>query len=167
MKNLTSIFLLALSLSLFLPIHARAIVFSGSTNISPTNTSYDGQDIVISNCTVTVDGAHGFASLVVTSNGVLAHSFTPAGLLFILVNVTNEQQTLSGTAPSFLLNASNSVSTTPLVTDLAQTVVYTNGVDYTTLTNLSGAVTAIARTTNSSIADGATVLVDYTWQSTV
>jgi hypothetical protein len=167
MKNLTSIFLLALSLSLFLPVHARAVVFSSNTNISPTNTSYDGEDIVISNCTVTVDGVHAFASLVVTSNGVLAHSFTPGGLLFMLVNVTNEQQTLNGAAPSFLLNASNSVSTEPLVTDLAQTVVYTNGVDYTTLTNLSGAVTAIARTTNSSIADGATVLVDYTWQSTV
>jgi hypothetical protein len=164
MKNLTSIFLLALSLSLFLPVHARAVVFFNNTNISPVNTSYDGQDIVVSNCTVTVDGAHGFASLMVTANGVLAHSFSPNGVLTTSVNVTNEQQTLNGTTPVTLLN-SNIVSTV-LVTDFGQTVVYTNGVDYDE-TNLPGGVVELARTPASSIPDGATVLVDYTWQSVV
>jgi hypothetical protein len=162
MKNLTSIFLLALSLSLFLTVHARAVVISDNTNISPVNTNYDGQDIVISNCTVTVDGAHGFASLMVTANGVLAHSFSPNGVLTTPVNVTNEQQTLNGTTLVTLLN-SNIVSTV-LVTDLGQTVVYTNGIDYGEIL-LPGGVVELERTLTSSIPDGATVLVDYTWQT--
>jgi hypothetical protein len=161
-----SFFLPALFFYLILAVQGRAVVISGNTNISPVNTNYDGQDVVISNCTVTLDGSHGFASLTVTSNGVLAHTFSPSGQLMTVVNVTNEQQTLNGTTPSFLLS-SNIVSTSPLVTDLGQTVVYAVGVDYTTETNLSGGVIAIARTPTSSIPDGATVLVDYTWQSIV
>ena len=167
MKNLTSIFLPALLFSLFFAVQGRAVVFSSNTNISPLNTSYDGQDIIISNCTVTIDGAHGFTSVAVKSNGTLSHSFSPSGLLITLINVTNEQQTLNGTTPATLLNASNSVSTTVLVTDLGQTVVYTVGVDYTTVTNISGDVQGIARTPTSSIPDGATVLVNYSWELVV
>src|SRR4029077_19570503 len=98
MKTPKSIFSLALLFSLFPIVQGRAVIFSGNTSISPLNTNYDGQDIVISNCTVTVDGAHGFTSLMVTSNGVLTHSFSPSGMLITLVNVTNEPQTLNGTA---------------------------------------------------------------------
>jgi hypothetical protein len=53
---------------------ARAVTFSSDTLIAPTNTAYDGEDIVITNCTVTIDGPHGFLSLHVLSGGTLTHS---------------------------------------------------------------------------------------------
>jgi hypothetical protein len=56
-----------------------ATVFTTSTNITAGNTSYEGTDIVISNCTVTVDGAHSFNSLLVAPSGILTHSFVPTG----------------------------------------------------------------------------------------
>ena len=164
MKNQKSITLLALVFSLFLAVQGRAVVISGNTNIGPVNTNYDGQDIVISNCTVTIDGPHNFSSVTITSNGVLTHTFSPGGLLTTLVNVTNEQQTLNGTTPVTLVYSNAFLPV--LVTDLGQTVVYTNGIDYTE-TNIDAGMILLARTTNSSIPDGATVLVDYSWDYVV
>ena len=48
------------------------------------------------------------------------------------------------------------------MTDVTQTSNYVNGVDYLLTTNLVGGL-QIARTGGSSIPDGATVLVSYTW----
>jgi hypothetical protein len=46
----------------------------------PEVCTYDGLNIVISNCTLTVDGLHSFASLQVLDGGNLTHSFlTTAG----------------------------------------------------------------------------------------
>jgi hypothetical protein len=81
---------LSYSLRLVLPavalllhgLTAGAIIFTNDTVISFTNTSYDGLDIVVSNCTLTVDGAHAFASLQVLNAGNLTHTMqAPAGLI--------------------------------------------------------------------------------------
>ena len=77
------------SLPLVLPItalllhglSAGAVTFTSDTAISFNNTNYDGADIVVTNCTLTVDGPHSFASLQVLNGGNLTHSFAPNGLL--------------------------------------------------------------------------------------
>ena len=137
-----------------------ATVFTADTYISPVNTNYDGEDIAISNCTVTIDGPHNFNSLLVSTNGTLTHSPGTNGQVAFTVSVTNEQQVLSGINPATLLNTN--VSSPLFVTDSGQIAVYTNGIDYLEI-NLAGNLTQIERTTNSSIPDGATVLVSYSW----
>ena len=67
--------LLALTLSL---TGANAITFTTSFHIPAGNTTWDGDDIVVQGCTLTVDGPHSFRSL--TLNGaVLNHSPAPNG----------------------------------------------------------------------------------------
>ena len=55
---------------------ATVVTFTNETFIA--DTSYDGQDIVVSGCTVTVDGSHSFNSLQLTNGGVLTHPATTA-----------------------------------------------------------------------------------------
>src|SRR5260221_8488307 len=66
------------ALFLLSPLAARlpAAVFTSNTIISETDTTYDGQDIVIdgSGFTVTMDGAHNFNSLFLTNGAMLTHS---------------------------------------------------------------------------------------------
>src|SRR4026209_2850267 len=76
---------------------AWAAVFSNDTVLSPTNSSYDGADIVVSNCVLTVDGVHGFASVRVATGGTLTHSAVTNGVFSIVTSVINEPQTLTGT----------------------------------------------------------------------
>ena len=61
---------------LLAPWGAGAAVSIFTSNTVITNSSYDGQDIVISGCTVTANGSHNFNSLQVTNGGVLTHSAT-------------------------------------------------------------------------------------------
>ena len=69
-----------LVLALLLPwTTARATVIQSNTTISAGDTTYDGQDLVVSNCTLTVNGAHSFTSLRVMDNGVVRHSPAPNG----------------------------------------------------------------------------------------
>jgi hypothetical protein len=66
---------LALTLSL---TGAKAITFTTSFHIPAGNTTWDGDDIIVQGCTLTVDGPHSFRSL--TLNGaVLNHSPAPNG----------------------------------------------------------------------------------------
>jgi hypothetical protein len=141
-------------------VAARATVFTSNTAISALDTSYDGTDIVISNCTVTVDGGHSFNSLLVAAGGVLTHSFLSNGSGTILFNVTDEPQILNSTNPVTLTKSN--LFNTVTVTDTNHIVTYTNGTDYVQ-TNLADGTTQIYRTDTSSIPDGATVLVTYTW----
>jgi hypothetical protein len=53
-----------------LSLHAAE--FTTPTTISETDTTYDGQDIVISGTTVAIDGAHSFNSLLLTNNAAIA-----------------------------------------------------------------------------------------------
>ena len=64
--------------SILTPLSAGAAVtiFTNDTVISDTR--YDEQDIVVSGCTVTADGAHSFNSLQVTNGGTLTHPATTA-----------------------------------------------------------------------------------------
>jgi hypothetical protein len=136
-----------------------ATTFTSSTTISAGYTNYDGTDIVVTNCTLTVDGAHSFSSLLVEAGGVVTHSFAANGTLQYLTNVTNEPQLLVGTNPMALTH-SNVNTATVVVTDVSGTILYVNGTDYL-LSSPDGIVTDIERTTNSTIADGETVLVSY------
>jgi hypothetical protein len=57
---------------------APAVVFTTNTTIGVGIPTYDGQPIVVSNCTLTVNGVHSFASLLLTDSAVLTHSPAPA-----------------------------------------------------------------------------------------
>ena len=140
-------------------VPAFATVFTNNTTIGVGNTNYDGTAIVVTNCTLTVDGPHTFSSVQVAAGGVLTHSVSPSGAVSNLLFITNESQVLSSTNPATLLN-SNVVTATVAVTDSTGTIDYTNGVDYL-LSSTNDDLTELELTTNSSIPDGATVLVSY------
>ena len=71
----TLLITLALTLSL---TGANAITFTTSFHIPAGNTTWDGDDIIVQGCTLTVDGPHSFRSL--TLNGaVLNHTPAPNG----------------------------------------------------------------------------------------
>jgi hypothetical protein len=77
---LAAVFLWALWL-LGLGSAASAVTFTSDTLIAYTNSEYDGQEIVVSNCTVTVDGTHSFLDVHVLSGGVLTHSAAPSAVI--------------------------------------------------------------------------------------
>ena len=71
MKTQNSIAIIA---AIALPTTAAfATVFTSNTTIAIGNATYDGQPIVVSNCTLTVNGPHSFASLQVISNSIVTH----------------------------------------------------------------------------------------------
>jgi hypothetical protein len=72
----SSRFMLVLAaLAAFAPVSQSAtVVFTNDVVISSSDTNYDGLEIVVTNCTVTVDGTHAFASLRVLNGGILTHS---------------------------------------------------------------------------------------------
>lgn len=81
--------LIALTAALVLHTTAAlAIVFTNNTTVAVGNTTYDGQPIIVSNCTLTINGPHPFTSLLVTSNGVVTHSPAPAGEAANSLNLT-------------------------------------------------------------------------------
>jgi len=69
---------LALALS-FTAASAFGHTFTNDTALSPGDTTYDDLGIIVSNCTFTVNGAHRFASLLLTDGAVLTHSPAPNG----------------------------------------------------------------------------------------
>jgi hypothetical protein len=138
---------------------ACAVTFTNDTAISFDNTNYDGLDVAVTNCTLTVDGVHAFASLQVLAGANLTHTYAPGGLLTDWITVTNEAQVLSVTNAATLANLRASLSTL-VVQDTAGQVTYSNGVDYVASTDASG-ITTLLLTTNSAIAEGSTNLVSY------
>jgi hypothetical protein len=154
--------LLALSLMLWVAAASAAtVVFTNDTLINPLNTDYDGADIVVSNCVLTLDGPHNVASVRVAGTGTLTHSFDPSGSLSLYAPVTNEAALLVSTNPSTLAN-SNIVSSSVIVSDLSGMTIYMNSVDYVIGVDGAGRGT-IQRTDASSIPDGATVHVSYAY----
>src|SRR5690348_4250318 len=71
--------LLALWLTQLSPAHA--ITFTSDALIGVNDTTFDGLDIIVSNCVLTVDGPHSFASVQVLIGGVITHSFAANGNL--------------------------------------------------------------------------------------
>src|SRR5882762_20176 len=129
---------------------AKAVLFTNDTVISPENNSFDGDDLALSNCTVTVDGPHNFASVHVLSGGVLTHSFATNGLLPDR-HVLGELQVLNGTLP-IRLNYPNVLTNTLVVSDFSSSVVYTQGVDYISIP-ISQGFYSIERSPASAIPD--------------
>jgi hypothetical protein len=70
---------------------AATYTFTNNTLIAAGNPTYDGQDIVVSSCTVTVDGAHPFRSLRLTNSAVVTHSPAPNGEADHQINLTIAQ----------------------------------------------------------------------------
>jgi hypothetical protein len=73
-------------LSTILSPAARAASFTNAVTISETNTTYDGQDIVVNGATVTINGTHRFNSLLLTNNAVLTHSVASDGCWCLFQN---------------------------------------------------------------------------------
>src|SRR4051794_15997664 len=112
--------LLASLLSIFgVSFSLHGIVIVNDTVISVTDTSYENKIIVISNCVVTVDGAHAFESLRVAAGATLRHSASADGTISITTSVTDEPQTLTGTNVSTLVN-SNVVLSSVIVRDFSR-----------------------------------------------
>ncbi len=145
---------------LFPAANSQAITFTGDAQIGVYDTSFDGLDIVVSNCTLTVDGPHSFASLQILYGGVLTHtnpgsgSFPPP-----LYTVASEPHVLTATN-LVALNHTNVIVSTILVSDLSGTVVYTNVQDYQVVITPAGATT-VWLPPGSTIPEGSTNLVDY------
>src|SRR5262245_1155224 len=102
---------------LALPLVASADVFTTDTTIGPENMTYEGADMVVSNATLTVDGPHAFASLLVGPGGTVTHSYSANGMIATNVSVLDEQQTLIGTNEVALTNQ-NVVVATVVVRDV-------------------------------------------------
>ncbi len=156
-------FVAGLGLLLFIATSASAyaITFTNDTTIGVLDTNYDGAEIVVTNCTLTVDGSHAFSNVLVTVGGTLTHTFTNSGILSLSRSFLDEAQILNGTNAVSLANTG--VLVTAGVTDAGKTVTYTNGQDYAFTFPGDGSI-QLQRTTNSTIPDGATVLVSYTVQ---
>src|SRR5438105_2815967 len=147
--------LIVYSLALILSIiQARAVTFTSDTLIRFNNSNYDGADIVITNCTVTIDGRHSFNSVRIQYGGILTHSNALNGLLDNPFTVTNEQHVLMGTNLSSLNYTG--VLTSVGVADASGLVTYSNGVDYVIGYPPINGAAGIARTSTSAIPDGAT-----------
>lgn len=151
-------FILPLTAFLLAATAAPAVTFTNDTLIPSYDTNYDGLEVVVTNCTLTVDGPHSFASLQVLNGGNLTHSFATNGLIENRRAVTNEQQVLSATNSAALSNV-NLVISTIVVQDFSGLVTYTNDVDY--LIGYYNGLTTLMLTTNSAIAEGSTNLVSY------
>jgi YD repeat-containing protein len=68
-----------------------AVIFTNAVTIAEGDLTYDGQDIVISNTTVSINGSHSFNSILLTSNAVLNHSTCTASQTHELnLNVSNQ-----------------------------------------------------------------------------
>ena len=161
MKGLVTSLRLGLpAATLVLPgLAAPAVIFTSDTTISFNNTNYDSLDIVVTNCTLTVDGAHTFASLEVLNGGNLTHTYALGGTLENRQSITNEPQVLSLTNAAKLANT-NVLTASIVVRNFAGLVTYTSGADYVIGLNTNGRTTLLL-TTNSAIAGGSTNLVSY------
>ncbi len=120
---------LLLAAILLPPLSAGAVTFTNNTAITFDNSNYDGADIVVTNCTLIVDGAHTFASLHILNGGTVTHSFSPTGVLLDLFPVSGELHVLTGTN-SESLNYSNAVVSSILVTDGTGQIIYAPITDY-------------------------------------
>lgn len=152
--------LACLLLALLVPTLARAAVITNDTTIGVTDATYDGQDLVVSNAVLTVDGPHAFNSLRVAAGATLAHTAVSNGILAVNISVTNESHVLIGTNLTELNN-------TNVLNELVRPLVVTdvNGLLITGgyLRSDSNGRTFIRRTEPPGIPDGSTVLVSYSY----
>jgi hypothetical protein len=62
-------FVAGLCLAVVVP--AQAVLFTANSTIGAGDTNYDGEDIVVVGCTVTINGAHSFADVLVLEDGTI------------------------------------------------------------------------------------------------
>ncbi|HVM50114.1 MAG TPA: carboxypeptidase-like regulatory domain-containing protein [Candidatus Acidoferrum sp.] len=151
-------------LALLLPgLAMAAVTFTNNTAINALNTNYDGMDIVVTNCTLTVDGAHSFASLQVLDGANLTHTAAPAGTVDVWASVSNELQVLSATNAATLSNA-YVLPGSIVVQDPTGQTNYGLAVDYTLDVDSNG-MTTLLLLPNSNIPEGSTNLVSYSYRA--
>ncbi len=160
MKTLEAVRCGTIALLLCVQTSAVAVTFTHDSFISFGDPSYDGQDIVVTNCTLTVDGPHVFNSVRLVNGGVLTHSPFPYGPQLFLDSASNEPHELNATNGT-PLNNTNVDASSIVVMNFSGFTVYTENVDY--LVTFSNGATLLTLTTNSAIAPGLEVMVSYDW----
>jgi hypothetical protein len=86
---------------LFLVHTARAVLFTSDTSIGSTDTNYDGEDIIVLGCTVTIDGPHAFSDMLIVGDGLVTHSeITNAGSGGLDLTISNNLVIEAGSAIS-------------------------------------------------------------------
>ncbi len=78
MNTLRRFLIVLLAAFIPLAVAAAQTIFTTSAVIANGDPTYDGQDIWVVDCTLTVDGPHSFNSLELRANGVLTHPATTA-----------------------------------------------------------------------------------------
>src|SRR5882724_9336534 len=140
----------------------HAATFTTDTLIGINNTNFEGQDIAVTNSTLTVDGSHAFLSVRLLTGAVLTHSSSTNGLLENRLSTTGELHTLSSTNPP-ILNAVGVLANTIVVINPTGGV-YQAGTDYGLIA--SNNFTYITWLPGSTIPDGATISVNYDFLAT-
>ncbi|MBA4146834.1 MAG: carboxypeptidase regulatory-like domain-containing protein [Verrucomicrobia bacterium] len=150
---------LALAMVGILPgaLTSSAITFTNDAIISISNTNFEGQELVVSNCTLTVNGPHTFANLRILNGGVVRHSSSWNGMVQEIITVEDELHSFSDGNTITLLRSDVAINSI-VVTDITGEVIYTNNVDYYISV---GSMPQIMRLMNSSIPEGGTIAVDY------
>ena len=54
--------------------NAASVTFTTNTTIDTNTLTWEGYDVIVHGCTVTINGAHSFQSLTVESNGIVTHA---------------------------------------------------------------------------------------------
>lgn len=134
------------------------MVFTTNTLIHSFDTSYEGADIIVSNCTVTIDGSHRFLSLLVADGGVVTYTPSGSATLSVQRSAQNEPQVLISTNPVSLLLTGALVMVSVTDTNLN---LFIPSQDYI-VTQLTNGVIELERSAGSAIPDGSIVLVSYT-----
>ncbi len=150
--------ILAIALALFSLNRSSATIITTDTVITPSQLIYENTDLVVSNATLTVDGPHTFASLLVGPGGVVTHSYSPTGTIPTTDPVVDEPQILTGTN-EVTLSHQNIDGETVMVTDVSGTTTYQTNSDFELRS--TGGDTLLSRSETSTILDGAMVLVSY------
>src|SRR5262245_43818316 len=89
---------------------ASPVIITVDTLITPLDGVFDGQDIVVSNAVLTVDGQHTFGNLRLADGAVLTHTASSNGVLSVVVQATNEPVLLVGTNASTLQHTNVNLS---------------------------------------------------------
>ncbi len=98
-KYLTIIWCLLISCFANLSVISAAysIQLTAATTISPTNTSFDGQDLIVNGTILTINGSHQFNSVQLINGAILTHSPSPTTKLEL-------------TSQTFFIDASSSIN---------------------------------------------------------
>ncbi|MCK4658828.1 MAG: hypothetical protein KAV82_04835, partial [Phycisphaerae bacterium] len=83
LSGITPVVVMSLLLLASTPVYA-VVTFTTDVLIAADDWQYDGEDIIVQGCSVTIDGAHSFNSLTIENNGVVTHSYNGANPDYML-----------------------------------------------------------------------------------